>query len=244
MLEAAFWGFIGASALVIGAEVAFAFKLSRMFIGLIMAFGIGTLVSSISFELVEESLEVSEGWLVGLGLAVGAVVFFLGDRAIARMGGSGRKNPDGAEEGGGDSGLGIALGSALDGIPETAALGISLAAGGGVSLPLLVAIWVSNFPESLGSSVNMLKAGRPKNWVRGLWWGIVALSTVSAALGYWVISNTDTATGAFVQAFAAGALLTMIVDEMAPEAFGKSALFAGLATTAGFILAVFLTTLE
>jgi ZIP family zinc transporter len=130
MLEAAFWGFIGASALVIGAEVAFAFKLSRMVIGLIMAFGIGTLVSSISFELVEESLEVSEGWLVGLGLAVGAVAFFLGDRAIARMGGSGRKNPDGAEEGGGDSGLGIALGSALDGIPETAALGISLAAGG------------------------------------------------------------------------------------------------------------------
>ena len=70
------------------------------------------------------------------------------------------------------------------------------------------------------------------------------VSTLAAAVGYWVISNTSEPTGAFVQAFAAGALLTMIADEMGPQAFGKSALFTGLATTAGFVLAVFLVTLE
>lgn len=90
----------------------------------------------------------------------------------------------------------------------------------------------------------MLKSGRPKRWVRSLWWAIAGVCTISAAVGYWVISVSDGPTGAFVQAFAAGALLTMIADEMAPEAFGKSALFTGFATTAGFILAVFLTTLE
>jgi ZIP family zinc transporter len=42
--EAALWGLIGASALVVGAEVAFAFHLSSKTIGLIMAFGIGALI--------------------------------------------------------------------------------------------------------------------------------------------------------------------------------------------------------
>ena len=245
MLEAAFWGLIAASALVIGAEIAFAFKLSRMAIGLVMAFGVGTLISSIAFELVEPSLALAEGWVVAAGLAVGAVVFFLGDRAIARMGGSKRKSADGDESGESeDGGMGIALGSALDGIPESAALGMSIATTGGVSIALLAAIWISNLPESLGSSVGMIKTGRPKHWVRGLWWSIAMVCTVSAALGFWIISSVDPATGAVVQAFAAGALLTMIADEMAPEAFGKSALYTGLATTAGFILAVFLGTLE
>ena len=56
MGEAAFWGFVGASALIIGAEVAFAFNLRREVIGLIMAFGVGALISSLSFELVLPSL--------------------------------------------------------------------------------------------------------------------------------------------------------------------------------------------
>jgi ZIP family zinc transporter len=52
------------------------------------------------------------------------------------------------------------------------------------------------------------------------------------------------ASGSFVSAFAAGALLTMIIDEMAPEAFERSKKYAGLATIAGFALAVWLGTFE
>lgn len=265
MLEAALWGFVGASALVIGVEIAFRFRLSPMVIGLIMAFGVGTLISSIAFELVEESLEVAEPWLVWLGLITGAVTFFLGDRAISRAADASSKKKaavaagpsrdaavsprDGgdAEDDDGDaangSGMAIALGAALDGVPESAALGMSLAAGGGVSAPLLAAIWISNLPESLGSSMGMIKSGHSARWVRWLWWRIALMSTGAAAIGYWVITISDTATGAFVQTFAAGALLTMIADELAPEAFGKASLYTGLATTAGFVLAVLLGTL-
>lgn len=243
MLEAAFWGLLGGSALVVGAEIAFAVPLRGMLIGLIMSFGIGTLISSVSFELVEESLVVADDWMVGVGLAAGAMAFFLGDRAIARAGGSERKNPEGAA-GEGGSGMGIALGSALDGVPESAALGISLAAGGSVSVPLLAAIFISNLPESLGSSLNLVTSGHTKGWVRRLWWLITGVSALSAAIGYWAVTTSDTPTGAFVQAFAAGALLTMILDEMAPEAFRKSAIYTGLATTGGFTFAVWLSTLE
>jgi ZIP family zinc transporter len=245
MLEAALWGFVGASALVIGVEVAFRFKLSQLVVGLIMAFGIGTLISSIAFELVEAALDVAGAWLVWLGLAAGALTFFVGDRAIARAERSAAPpaDKDGGDEASG-SGMGIALGAGLDGIPESAALGISIATGGAVSMPLLAAIWISNFPESLGSTVGMLASGRTKRWIRSLWWRIAAVCSVSAAVGYWVITVSDTPTGAFVQTFAAGALLTMVADEMAPQAFGRASLYTGLATTAGFILAVFLGTLE
>jgi ZIP family zinc transporter len=77
-----------------------------------------------------------------------------------------------------------------------------------------------------------------------LWLTIAGVSALSAAIGYAVVNSVDAATGAVVQAFAAGALLAMVVDEMAPEAFGKSQLYTGLATASGFVLALFLTSLE
>lgn len=242
MGEAAFWGAIGASALVIGAELAFAVRLSRMVIGLIMAFGVGTLISAVSFELVSPALEDADGWKVALGLAAGSLAFFLGDRAIAGIGGSGRKSPDGDKDADNkdSDGLGIVLGTVLDGVPESAVLGMSLVGGGGVSVALLAGIWLSNFPESLGSSVNMVRSGWSKGKIRLLWWAIVALSTVSAAIGFTVVDNSSL-DGVLMESFAAGALLTMIVDEMAPEAFDRSRVYAGLATVAGFTLAVWLS---
>jgi ZIP family zinc transporter len=242
ILEAAFWGLVGASALVVGAEISFAFRLTSKMIGLIMAFGVGALISSISFELVQPSLESASVAQVSLALLIGALTFFIGDKLIERMSGSRRKNPDGPEEG--SSGLGIVLGTVLDGIPESAVLGMSLASGDGVSIALLSAIWISNFPESLGASVGLEKSGTSRRTIRLMWWGIVLVSAIAAAIGYAVVSGSSEKTGAFVQAFAAGALLTMIADEMAPEAFSRTAIYSGIATALGFILALFLTSLE
>ncbi len=108
MGEAAFYGFVGASALIVAAEVAFAFNLRREVVGLIMAFGVGALISSLSFELVLPSLQVADTWEVALGLLLGSLTFLVGDWAISRMGGSGRKNPEG-EEGGSSRGFILAV---------------------------------------------------------------------------------------------------------------------------------------
>lgn len=243
MGEAAVWGLVAASSLVIAAEAAFAFKFSRFVIGLIMAFGVGALISSVAFELVVPALEDAEFWAVALAMGGGSLVFFFGDRAIASIGGSGRKDPNrGAEEGG--DGLGIVLGTVLDGIPESAVLGMSLVGGSGVSVALLSGIWVSNFPESLGSTINLVRSGWSKSKVRLMWWAIAIVSALSAAIGFLVVNNSDRLTGALVNAFAAGALLTMIADEMAPEAYERSQIFAGLATVVGFAVALWLTSIE
>ena len=253
MLEAAFWGFAGASSLVIAAEVAFRVTLSRMLVGLIMAFGVGTLISSIAFELVEPALAATgETWPIVLGMLVGSLVFFAGDRAVAGLGaprrkGAGVDDTQARDDGHATSdggGLGIALGTALDGVPESMVLGMSVASLGSVGPALLVAIWISNFPESLGSSVGLLASGRSRTWVRVLWWTVAAMSAVAAAVGFALVNTAGPHLGAVVQAFAAGALLTMIADEMAPQAFGRSALYTGLATTAGFVVAFLLSSLE
>ena len=232
---------MGASALIVGAEVAFRFNLSKKVIGLIMAFGVGALISSIAYELVLPSVQSASVLQASTALLIGALTFFVGDYCIDKIGGKKRKSMDGPDKESSDTG--IVLGTVLDGIPESAVLGMSLASGGGVSTALLTAIWISNFPKALRAMVGLKKSGAPKRKIRLMWWSIVAVSTLSAGIGFAIVSINSKSTGAFVQAFAAGALLTMIADEMSPEAYSKSAKLTGLAVALGFIFAVFLTSI-
>ena len=62
----------------------------------------------------------------------------------------------------------IAIGSLLDGVPESVVLGTGLLAGGGVSPAMFAAIFLSNLPEGLSSATGMGKAGRSKAFVFGL----------------------------------------------------------------------------
>ena len=143
----------------------------------------------------------------------------------------------------GGSGSAIALGTVLDGIPESLVLGIGMALGGAISVAFLAAVFISNLPEAIGGSVSLRAAGRPARWIYGMWAAIVAVSAISAALGFVFASDIGTA-GELVQAFAAGALITMIADTMIPEAFEHGGNVTGLATVLGFGLAALLSGLE
>ena len=158
MLNALFWGVVATSSLILGGLLGSWFSFGKRTLGLIMAFGVGALISAVSFELVAPALQVTTTAQVSLGLLVGAFTFYVGDWLIGRLG-EGRKNADGPHEE--SSGLGIVLGTVLDGIPESAVLGMSLATGDGVSMALLASIWISNFPEALGGSVGLEKSGTP-----------------------------------------------------------------------------------
>ena len=105
----------------------------------------------------------------------------------------------------------------------------------------MAAVFLSNVPEAASAATGMRKAGTPR-YVFGLWAGVVALSTPAAAVGYVVLGGASPEAVAIVQAFAAGAILTMLADTMMPEAFEHSAL-VGLVTLAGFACA-FLLSLE
>jgi len=236
VLEAAFWGFVGGVALIVGAVLGLAWNVSSRVVGGVMAFGAGVLISAVAFDLVEEGYERAGIAPVLIGLAAGALAFALGDYILSRNGGSDRKRSGGQQAGG--AAMAIALGAMLDGIPESAAIGVTLLGGGGVGVAMVVAVFLSNIPESMSAAVGLRKAGRSVRWILGLWLAVTAVSAVAAALGYAVLGNAPESTVAAVQAFAAGAILTMLADTMMPEAFAYGGRAVGLLTTFGFALAV------
>jgi ZIP family zinc transporter len=73
-----------------------------------------------------------------------------------------------------------------------------------------------------------------------MWASLVAISAVCAGLGYLIIRWLPGADGRFAQAFAAGAMLTMLADAMMPEAFKHGGKLVGLCTVLGFLMAVML----
>jgi ZIP family zinc transporter len=137
--------------------------------------------------------------------------------------------------------MGIALGALLDGIPESIVIGLSLLSGQGVSLVAVIGIFLSNLPEGLSSATGMKKAGKSKTYIFGLWIGIALISGLAAFLGYTVFGKFSEETIAGSTAFAAGAILCMIVDTMIPEAFARTQKAAGIIVTIGFLSAFFLS---
>lgn len=235
VLTALGWGAFAAASLVIGAVLALARQWKAGTVGGVLAFGAGALISSVAFELAQEGLRVGSPVSVAVGLAAGALSFFLADRAVEGMGG---------RKGGGSAGLPLALGSLLDGIPEQAVLGIGLATGQGISVALLVAIFVSNLPESIGSASDMRNAGKSRASVIKLWVAVAVICALATLGGYAIAGVAGGEFKAGIDGFAAGALLVMLVDSMVPEAKKKAGNRAGLATVLGFALAAALSNLS
>ena len=235
MLSALVWGTLAAVSLTVGALLALAREWRSGLVGAVLAFGAGALVSSVAFELAQEGLRIGGPVSVAVGLVVGAVAFFGADRAVSHVGG---------RSGGGSAGLPLALGSLLDGIPEQAVLGIGLASGKGVSVALLVAIFISNLPEAIGSASDMRRSGKSRGHVLRLWVAVSVLCAIATLAGYLVAQLVGGGVKAAVDGFAAGALLVMLTDSMIPEAKEKVGNWAGLVTVLGFAVAAGLSNLS
>jgi ZIP family zinc transporter len=236
MGEAVFWAFLAASTLLVGAAIAIALRPSSGVTGLVMAFGAGALISAVAYELVLDALDDVSGALFAISFAAGGLTFFVGDVLITKGGGRSRKRSTGEQAD--DTPLSIVLGATLDGIPESIVLGLSVTIGGAVSMSFLVATALSNLPEAMSASVGLLRAKWTPRSILLLWSVVVGVSSLSAALGYAAYELVPGATGAHVQAFAAGAIITMLADTMMPEAFADSGKPVGLATLAGFAIAL------
>ena len=241
MLEAAGWGLFASSSLLIGAILGARVGMSKRAVGLILAFGAGTLISAISFELTEEAFALGGADVVTLGLGAGAIAFYLGNRAIESRGmrrrGRMMMGSEMAEEGGAK----LMLGAALDGIPESAVIGTTLLGGAGVGVPVLAAVFLSNLPEGIGAEAGAPR--RPLGKVLAPWLVVVAACTLASALGFGLLDGASGDVIGLLQAFAAGGVLVLLVDEMIPSALKQGGNEAGLLATLGFALAYLLSTL-
>lgn len=237
MVEAFLVGLVASSSLILGALVGLVVRLPDRVIGLLMGLGAGALISGVSFELAGEA--IGQGGFVALavGLAIGALLFYAGDRWLEAEGNkrrSGRPRGAEAEASGGT----LALGALLDGIPEQAAIGIGLAAGGEVGIALVAAVFLSNVPEALASAAAMERARRPRAQVVALWSGVTLVTALASLGGYAVLGDVSGEANAAILGVAAGAVIVMLTDSMVPEAVRTGGPAAGLVTCFGFALAV------
>lgn len=217
--------------------------LSRRIIGLVLAFGAGVLISALAYELFLEATETAErSRISAIGLFAGSATFFVGDTLIDRMGGAGRKSMEGRQAAG--VALAIVLGIVLDGIPESAVVGVDLHAGAGVGWAFIAAVFLSNLPEAAAASTGLAASGWQTGRIYLLWLGVALVAGVASALGYAVVGGAGPDAIAFILAFAAGAILTMLADTMMPEAFQQGGKAAGLLTTLGFALAFAISSFE
>ena len=151
--------------------------------------------------------------------SAGCATFFGGDALIDRLGGAERYNERSAGVG---LAFAILLGIVLDGIPESIVLGLTVLEGGEVGIAFLAAVWLSNLPEAVAASTGL-----------AAWLGaspdsrrlvvVMLVSGLAALAGYGLFDGASPSTLAFVNAFAAGAILTMLADTMMPEAFSMEA---------------------
>lgn len=247
---------VASSPLVLGAYLGSRFHFPERLLAAVLAFAAGALITALTFELFEESYEKGGAVRAALGLAAGAVVFTVAsvllDRSVEHaedQDGSPKLDKDAAADDrsataastGGGAGLALLAAVTLDGVPENAALGISLQASGG-SLALLAAIFASNLPESLVGAASMKAKGRSTTYAVGLWSLAAVLLTGAVLLGAGPLSTVSDETVSLPLAFAAGAVVASLADTLMPEAYEQGGPLVALSTALGFVLSFLLAT--
>ncbi len=227
MLEAFGIGVLAQASLLVAGLMVCWITVPRLVVGALAGFGAGAMLAAISFDLLPES-EGLDGWELGTWMLVGVALFLVGDRIVeARFG------TDGV-----GGAMGIVVGSVVDGVPESAILGIQLAAGVPVSVSFVVAVAVSNVPQAIAPSADMFAAGWGPRRLGRLWAMVVLACGVAAALGYLVANEASAVTGDRLAALAAGGLLAMLTNSLIPFAYERGREWAGVATVVGFCLSV------
>ena len=243
-IQGIIWGAITSSSLLIGSVIGYRFNLQQKIVAGIMAFGSGVLISALAFDLIEEAFNISGYKAVSFGFLAGAIIYTSANISLNKYGARHRKksnlNTLKKNELENINDVGIALGALIDGIPESIIIGISLIEGSTFSLVTIIAIFISNIPEGLSSTVGMKKRGKKPAYIFGIWGGICILSAIFAGLGNLAFANASKPSIAIIMSLAAGGILAMVADTMIPEAFEETHNFTGLITVLGFLTAFIL----
>ena len=237
------WGLIATSSLVVGGIIATQFSISKKRIGIIMAFGAGTLLSAVSYELIYEAVQNARmTGFPALGLFTGAATFFFSDALIGKFSGGNSPHPGVSAQA--KLAVPMVLAIILDGIPESIVIGLGILEGGTVSVALLAAIFVSNLPEAIAGSVGMKAGGASRRRILLMWCVIALVCASASAAGFVLFADVPARWIAFVQSFAGGAILMMLANSMIPEAYEHGGKLAGVFTVLGFCASVGVIVLE
>jgi ZIP family zinc transporter len=241
---AAGWGLVVAASLLAGALAAVLLRLPERVAATATAFGGGILFAAIALELVPDADAGAGRALTAAGLIAGTLIYVAADawlsrdpstQAMRRMGhaaAAGRPmEHDHAVAARGES---IAAGIFVDGVPESIALGLTIAEGG-VGVALLAGILLGNVVEAYGAAQPILAGGHTRRFALGLLGGIGLALAVATIVGGTILADASDELVGTAQAVAAGAVLAVISIAIVPHAFDEVSRAVATATVAGFV---------
>src|ERR687898_1523511 len=159
--------------LLVGAIAGSFSRMPHRPVAMAMSVGAGLVLAGVSLKVAADAIRVTGPMPAALALLLGAAVFSAINALLARSGAAHRKRcgdciqqPAESQQPG--SGAAIALGNALDAVPEAMVLGIALR-DPVVPLALVIAFSVGNLPVALSSTAGMRAAGRRYAYILLLW---------------------------------------------------------------------------
>jgi ZIP family zinc transporter len=237
------WGVAAASGALVGAILGLVARLRHRSIAAFMSLAAGVLLSAASLKIASEALMLVGAAFTTGGIIAGAATFSIANAAL--VGAKDRKRcgeckPQPSEVEVPGSGNSIALGTALDAVPEALALGVTLRAGG-PDLALVVALGLANVPEALSGTAGMRLASRSPSYVLSLWSATTLGTAATTALAFYLLGDVGPQALALLKAYGAGALIAMTAETMIPEAFHNGPRYSGVLAAAGFAALIVLS---
>ena len=244
-ISAGGWAFLVSLPLLAGACAGLYAPLKHRAITGVMATGAGLLVAAASLDLIVSAVAEAGPFRAGIALVAGAAVFSFVNLWLARRDARHRKRcgecvQQPTEKGVPGSGMAIAAGTLMDAFPEAIVLGLETTRHGMPGAGLLAAFALGNFSQALSSASGMDIAGRSKRYIFGLWILAVLAATVLAGISAGLSGLFPRGMAGVCNAFAAGALLEMVVEAMIPEASHETPPFNGLLAVLGFLVVLVL----
>jgi zinc transporter, ZIP family len=228
MIEAFGWGLLAQSSLLVAGLLVCWVTVPTKVVGILGGFGAGAMIAAVAFDLLPEGEAHIKPWQTGVWMMVGVAVFLVADGLVERRFGS--SGTGGA--------MGIVVGSVVDGVPESAILGIQVGTGATISLSFVAAVFISNFPQAIAPSADLAANGWSPRRLGQLWLLVVLACGVAAAVGFLGTDVTGAVQGDRAAALAAGGLLAMLTNSLIPFSFERGGTLAGAATALGFCLSV------
>ena len=155
-------------------------------------------------------------------------------KSAAPGGSAARGAPDARDHSEAARGESIAAGILVDGVPESLALGLTVAEGG-IGVALLAGVLLGNVVEAYGAAQPILAGGHTRRFALGLLGGIGILLASATALGGTVLADAADELIGTAQAIAAGAVVAVVSIAILPHAFDEVSRTVATATVAGFI---------
>ncbi len=249
---ATIWGIVVGGSLVVGAGVAAAFRLPERLAATVTAFGGGTLLAAIALELVPEADREAGPILTAAGLIAGTLVYVGADawlnrdegmKAMRRSGhaaAAGRSMDMPKDSGQVARGESIAAGLFVDGVPESIALGLTIAEGE-IGIALLAGVVIGNLVESYGAAQPIIAGGNTRRFAVGLLAAIGLALAAATVLGATVLAGASPELVGTAQALAAGAVLAVVSIAIIPHAFTEVSSLVASATVLGFVVGYLLS---